>query len=278
MYSSQFDGASVFSGGGFMPSQATQAPDSAFSPARNRGNQCLLPLTMKQISDAYQMTTNPISSLDSVDVNHVTLLGLVMNKVEKVTDVNFSLDDGTGRIDVHRWVNDEGELNEMAGIMNGMYVRVHGQLKGFQGKKHAVAFSVRPVTDFNEIAYHFIQCMYVHKYNLRIQGGGQAQPQTNPGMYTPFQNRSYGHQVAVSNRYSSHVSIAESGGNFDQMVLAIFLEPKSLARESGIHVDEIVQQLGVPRNKVMASINYHANNGNIYSTIDDCHFKSTFNG
>ncbi|XP_058113734.1 replication protein A 32 kDa subunit A-like isoform X5 [Magnolia sinica] len=247
MYSSQFDGASVFSGGGFMPSQATQAPDSAFSPARNRGNQCLLPLTMKQISDAYQMTTNPISSLDSVDVNHVTLLGLVMNKVEKVTDVNFSLDDGTGRIDVHRWVNDEGELNEMAGIMNGMYVRVHGQLKGFQGKKHAVAFSVRPVTDFNEIAYHFIQCMYVHKYNLRIQ-------------------------------YSSHVSIAESGGNFDQMVLAIFLEPKSLARESGIHVDEIVQQLGVPRNKVMASINYHANNGNIYSTIDDCHFKSTFNG
>lgn len=28
---------------------------------------------------------------------------MVTNKVEKITDVNFTLDDGTGRIDIHRW-------------------------------------------------------------------------------------------------------------------------------------------------------------------------------
>lgn len=31
------------------------------------------------------------------------LLGLVMTKTERVTDVSFALDDGTGRIDVNRW-------------------------------------------------------------------------------------------------------------------------------------------------------------------------------
>lgn len=36
MYGSQFDGNAAFSGGGFMPSQTTQAPDHSFSPAKVR--------------------------------------------------------------------------------------------------------------------------------------------------------------------------------------------------------------------------------------------------
>ncbi|XP_058067964.1 replication protein A 32 kDa subunit B isoform X1 [Magnolia sinica] len=241
MFSSQYDGASLFSGGGFMPSQANQNSDSGFSPAK------------------------------------VTLVGMVINKVEKVTDVNFSLDDGTGRIDIHRWVNDAAESNEMAAVNNGMYVRVNGQLKGFQGKRQAVAFSVRPVTDFNEIAYHFIECIHVHQYNMRsqAQGGGPGQAQTNSATTTAFQNGSVGHQAAVPNQFAS---MAETGTDFDQMVLAIFHEPENLAKESGVHVDRIVERLGVPKNKIMQSINYHTDNGNIYSTIDDYHFKSTING
>lgn len=31
---SQFDGSAAFSGGGFMPSQTTQAPDPSFSPSK----------------------------------------------------------------------------------------------------------------------------------------------------------------------------------------------------------------------------------------------------
>lgn len=31
------------------------------------------------------------------------LVGLVFEKTERVTDVSFTLDDGTGRIDCHRW-------------------------------------------------------------------------------------------------------------------------------------------------------------------------------
>ena len=38
-----------------------------------------------------------------VPVWQVTLVGLVTSKVERVTDVSFTLDDGTGRIDINRW-------------------------------------------------------------------------------------------------------------------------------------------------------------------------------
>lgn len=271
MYSSQFDGVSLFSGGDFTPSQSTQSNELGFSSAKTRVSQRLLPMTVKQMNDGDQ------SSDDSIDVNNVTLVGMVINKVEKVTDVNFILDDGTGRVDIHRWVNDES--NEMAVVMNGMYVRVNGQLKEFQGKKQITAFSVRPVTDFNEIAYHFIECVYMHQYNARfqkLQNADSGLSHVSSGVTTLSQNGTVGHQAALTSQFSGHT--VDGGNDFDQMVLSIFHEPENIAKESGVHVDKIVEQLGVPRNKVMASINYHTDNGNIYSTIDDYHYKSTIIG
>ncbi|KAL0309467.1 UNVERIFIED_CONTAM: Replication protein A subunit B, partial [Sesamum radiatum] len=101
---SQFDGNAAFSGGGFMPSQATQTTDPGFSPVKNREAQALLPLTVKQISEAFQASDDKGNFLiDGVDVNNVKLVGMLYEKTERVTDVSFVLDDGTGRIDCHRW-------------------------------------------------------------------------------------------------------------------------------------------------------------------------------
>lgn len=33
----------------------------------------------------------------------VTLIGIVSKKAERVTDVSFTIDDGTGQIDCNRW-------------------------------------------------------------------------------------------------------------------------------------------------------------------------------
>lgn len=81
------------------------------------------------------------------------------------------------------------------------------------------------------------------------------------------------------------------------------------AREHGLHVDEIVQRLGIPMDKIKSlfvlsfhsiislyivfacvpnryiycffcrdAIEYHVDIGNIYSTIDENHYKSACNG
>ncbi|KAK8947787.1 Replication protein A 32 kDa subunit A [Platanthera guangdongensis] len=131
----QFDGgASLFSGGGgFMSSQATQPADSSLSKVRTAHG--VIPLTVKQINDAYQSSDDKYSlAVDGVDVTNVRLVGLVMSKTEKSTDVTFTLDDGTGRINVIRWVNDTADANEVALIRNGVYVTVIGTLKSLQGK------------------------------------------------------------------------------------------------------------------------------------------------
>jgi replication factor A2 len=265
MYASQFDGNAAFAGGGFMPSQATQTADPSFSPAKNRDTQPLLPLTVKQINQAFQATDDKSNFIiDGVDVNNVTLVGMLFNKAERVTDVSFVIDDGTGRIDCNRWVNEAVDTKEMEAILDGMYVRVHGHLKGFQGKKQLTVFSIRPLTDYNEMPYHFVECMYVHNYNTksRLQGSVPTQNMPNSAFATP--SKSY--QAAPPDQ------------GIDQMVIGYLQQPSVLSREMGVHVNEIARQLSMPVENVKQSIEVLVQEGVAYSTIDDDHFRSTGNG
>lgn len=260
----QFDGgASLFSGGGFMPSQSTtQTPDSSFS--KSRSGQGVLPLTVKQISEAYHSNDDKSNfAVDGVDATNVKMVGIVLNKAERVTDVSFTLDDGTGKIAVNRWVNEVSETEEMAFIENGMYVTINGSLKGFQGKKQVVAFSVRPIVDFNAITLHFIECIHVHLENTRPKVSSVMAAETSV-------------RTSISNQATPYTAVP--GSDIRQLVLDIFQEPASLAREHGLHVNEIIKRLGQPANKIMEAINEHVDVGNIYSTIDEYHFKSTANG
>ncbi|KAH7544666.1 hypothetical protein FEM48_Zijuj01G0010000 [Ziziphus jujuba var. spinosa] len=264
MYGSQFDGSAAFSGGGFMPSQATQTPDPAFSPSkrppriwslsvsvsgrvlvlvyRNRDIQALLPLTVKQISDAY-VSGNEKSEfvIDGVDVSNVKLVGMVRDKAGRITDFTFVLDDGTGRIDCNKWSHEPIDTNEMEGILDGMYVCVHGRLKSFQNKTSLNVFSIRPVDDYNEIASHFIECIYVHFYNSRLrkpQGAVSTQP---PATSAPN---------LTSGQYSS-----DGQKSTEEMILDFLHLPSCL-----LAIGNLVRE------------------GVVYSTVDDFHYKSAING
>ncbi|XP_022135426.1 replication protein A 32 kDa subunit B isoform X2 [Momordica charantia] len=219
MYGSQFDGNAAFSGGGFMPSQTTQAPDHSLSPAKNRDVQALLPLTVKQINDAFLSNDDKSSFvINGVDVNNVKLVGMVSNRAGRITDVTFALDDGTGRIDCSKWVNEAADSNEVEGILDGMYVRVHGHLKSFQGKTTLNVFSIRSVTDYNEITSHFIECIYVHFYNTRLRKQHSSMT-TRPQMTNLSNSPMKGYQAASSNQYSGQVGGGDRWKSLEQMVL-----------------------------------------------------------
>ncbi|KAH6768065.1 hypothetical protein C2S51_013401 [Perilla frutescens var. frutescens] len=97
-----------------MPSQTTQITDPSFSPSKSRDTQGFLPLTVKQISEAFQASDDRTNFLiDGVDVNNVKLVGMLFQKIERVTAVSFVLDDGIGRINCHIWVNEAIDTKEM---------------------------------------------------------------------------------------------------------------------------------------------------------------------
>ncbi|WCJ42196.1 Replication protein A 32 kDa subunit A [Euphorbia peplus] len=274
--SSEFDGgASAFMGGGFMPSQATQQPDSSSSfssSSRNRDAKCLLPLTVKQI---LELQSNDESNfvVDGVEVTNVTIVGRICQKEDKASEYTFVINDGTGQVECTRWVQERIDIDEVEGIVVGKYVRVVGHLRGLQGRRFLNAFSIRPVTDFNEITSHFLECIYVRFYNTKIRGASTQPQMANPLMNTPPK----GYQSTVSNQ-SAMYSGADKLNNLGQMILNFLQQPPYVDNENGVHRNVITRQLNIPMNKLMEEIQTLVDNGLVYSTIDEDHFKTTING
>ncbi|TYG67366.1 hypothetical protein ES288_D05G071100v1 [Gossypium darwinii] len=259
--SSQFDAATAFSGGGFMPSQSQSSQFVNSIPSQDkqsRDTQGLLSATVKQISEASQSgDEKPNFTIDGVHVNNVKVVGMLFNKNARVTESA-----------------DAREMDAIDG--DGTYVRVIGHLKNFQGKKQLNAFSVRPVTNFDEITCHFIECIHYHLQNSKVQleGGALAQPQmTNSSFSTPVRGASNGYQPASVNDVSVQYSTDGFKG-FDKLVLNYLQQPSNIDREIGVHVNELSQHLKAPVEKIKDAIEFLEREGLVYSSIDDYHYKA----
>ncbi|CAF2374971.1 hypothetical protein BRARA_A03856 [Brassica rapa] len=276
MYGGEFDGNAAFAGGGFMPSQATtQAPESS-SASRNRDARTLLPLTLKQLNS---VSTNGESnfSIDGVDINTVAIVGRVSRIENRITQVDFVVDDGTGCVECIRWCHERQETEEMEAVRLGMYVRLHGHLKSFQGKRSMNVFSVRPITDFNEIVHHFTECMYVHMYNTKPRGGSitQATETPRPQPYSSMPTPARPFQTGPSNQFSNQFNDPMHGVR--QTVLNYLNRPMHLRSEAGVHCDVIARELRIPLQQVKDALEQLSNDGCVYSTSDETCFKSTAN-
>ncbi|KAI4316231.1 hypothetical protein L6164_024230 [Bauhinia variegata] len=273
--SSQFDPNSAFSGGGFMSTQTTQLNDSSPSPAKSRGTQGLVPVTVKQISEASHSGDEKSNFIiNGADVTNVTLVGMVFEKAVRNTDVGFILDDGTGRIKCRRWVNEPFDSNEMEEILDGIYVRVYGHLKSFEGVRQLVAFSVRRVTNFDEISFHFIDCIH-NNLQSRLKGEGITPPHltsSDSSLNTPVKNASNEYQLPSSNPLYAQYSM-DVVKDCDKLVLDYLQQHSDMSDERGIHVDELSRGLKLPLDKIMLSLKTLGDDGLVYSTIDDFHYK-----
>ncbi|XP_028758898.1 replication protein A 32 kDa subunit B-like isoform X2 [Neltuma alba] len=154
---------------------------------------------------------------------------------------------------------------------DGMYVRLHGHLKGFQGKRNLNVFSFRLLSDFNEMASHFIDCICAHLYNTRIRNSVPNQQSMNNSL--PI-NPTRGYQAAPSNQFSGQHKGQKS---VEDMVLEILRLPSNRAKEEGVSRDLIALHLGLPLDKLMLSIKNLVEEGAIYEAIAD-HYKSIING
>ncbi|KAG0578151.1 hypothetical protein M758_4G001600 [Ceratodon purpureus] len=274
--------ASLFAGGGFMPSQSatgTQFGSSAVTGASRRAgghDGGLQPLTVKMISQAAQKPGDDAFYVDGLEVNNVTLVGMVHDKDERNIDTSFMLDDTTGRIEIKRWIDgqDSYEYNEMQSVQNSMYVRVHGHLRTFQNKLNVVAFSVRPITDFNEVTFHFLEVIYVHLSHTRGKGGAAGSTPALGNTVATGQNGIYGPPKVPA--AASTIPSGNAKEECQKRVHSIYEEPASLQVEQGLHVDQVCTRMtGFSRAQVREAIDFLVNEGYIYSTIDDDHHKST---
>ena len=102
--------------------------------------------------------------------NKVTYVGLIVEIATPGNNLQLKIDDGTAPpVEINSWDVNEDQENQtnMENIRPFTYVRVHGSLRSFQGKRSIFSFRVLPIQDPNEITYHALEAIYVQCYNTK---------------------------------------------------------------------------------------------------------------
>jgi hypothetical protein len=140
----------------------------------------IVPVTIKQILALFnQSSPGPYVMIDGQPRKVVTIVGLIRSTQCDGGSTIYEIDDGTGIIKVLDLTKDEP-------LSPWVYCRVLGRLTLHHSEQNPIgAFSVRRVTDWNQIPYHMLQALYVHLHSTRSPPNGSVCSQINRSTVSP---------------------------------------------------------------------------------------------
>ncbi|KAJ1733284.1 ATP-dependent RNA helicase dbp10 [Coemansia biformis] len=241
------------SGGGWMKSAGGGGGDDNKARGGYK-NQTLRPVTIKQLAEVPVSTGDMPVNIDGDEIKQVTFVGVVRNISSLSTNVTYTVEDGTGKIDVRLWLSGAGDAGDGPQdhmldpeIATGKYVRVYGELKFFNNARHVNAHKIRAVTDHNEVTYHGLEATYVHLTKTR----GPA-------------TIAVGLEAGMS---AVHSAILEAVRN---------APPK----HEGVDIRDIQAALSArfPAGDVAAAAEWLIGEGHLFTTIDEHHLQATDSG
>ncbi|KIZ06585.1 replication factor A2 [Monoraphidium neglectum] len=173
-------GFDQFGGGGFVPTQQQDPAQGGGGGSGGRLGSTPLPTPNAPIRMlCWQAAANIPSDqqdliVDGFDLSNVTVVGKVLSIAERGGSLDLRVSDGTGATDL-QFFGDAVEdpqacAQKLAEWRPGTYVRAIGHVRTFNGSRSVQAFSIRPIHDFNEVTYHYLQAIFQHLHLLK--GGG----------------------------------------------------------------------------------------------------------
>ncbi|CAG9462000.1 unnamed protein product [Pedinophyceae sp. YPF-701] len=237
------------------------------SPAKpNRDKKTCKSITVKQLLEAHSDGNNYF--VDNDPLATVSLVG-------RVVDVNASdlghvvmIDDTTGVCPVE--ITDDGDAEKMRGVEVNKYVRVFGGVKSSGGSVAINCMHVRPVEDHNEITHFILEAIFTHIHFTKGTRGDGAN-----AAGAAIAGAAYGAGYGAAGGAGYGAAGGAAGGLVDS-VMQVLDSPAVHTRDSGVQLDELVRMLGagVTREQVQAACDALLQDGRVYTTIDQYHFRS----
>ncbi|XP_055907720.1 replication protein A 32 kDa subunit [Eupeodes corollae] len=192
----------------------------------------------------------------------VTNVAIVRSIDTSSTKMTYHLEDHTGQIEAHYWL-EEGDALKAPDIMLNNYAKVFGTVRQHGGQKTLMVFKMLPVTDANQVVTHLLEVLHsrfkAEEYSKKIDSAGG------------FGDFSMGGGAQPS---------AQSGGGnnlgLDSKQLAVFQAIKNHASEEGISRMDLQKKFNhMSRSELDNALDFMTSEGHIYSSIDADHFLST---
>ncbi|XP_022231663.1 replication protein A 32 kDa subunit [Drosophila obscura] len=233
---------------------ATQtAPSGAASEKKGEG---IVPLVIKQIVDA------PEGNIEMFGMQYgmACVVAIVRNVETSSTKITYTLEDHSGRIDAHYWL-EEGDALKAPEVMLNNYVKVYGTTRSQAGQKTLMVFKLLPVLDPNEVCTHLLEAL-----NARYK----AEDYQNKG-----DSAGSGAMATQSHDFTASQSTAIVSG-LDSKQQAVFQAIKSNMSEEGINRKELKSKFShISDSELNNILDFMISEGHIYSSIDADHFICT---
>ncbi|KAL6881130.1 replication protein A, subunit RPA32 [Trichoderma novae-zelandiae] len=251
--------------GGFLAGGGSQ--QGSQGGGKSYQDESLRPLTIKQILDAEEPYSGAEFKVDGAPITQITFVGQVRSINPQQTNLTIKVDDGTGQIDVKKWIDADKQGDAEPGFEIDSHIRVWGRLKSFSNKRHVGAHVIRPVTDFNEVNYHLLEATYVHLFYTRGAAGGASAGGDANGD-SMFVDGGDGYNAGGG------AAGAETAGKLSRCSpkaksMFAYLKKSSGDGNDGVHLNKLTAELGLGLRDVMEAADELTDLGLIYTTIDE---------
>ena len=208
---------------------------------------------------------------DGRSLHMIKIVGAVREADLRSTNLFVQLEDGTGLTQVKVWMNEGEDPSAISQLRQEAcrehsYIRVIGQVKDFDGSRQIVANDIRPVTDSNEITYHFLEVANSYEKMKKMQSGQAS------GMGFGIGSMASGGPPQGGGIKAAGQGMDAGNALNDEVINVI----RSLHSESGAHVNDVVSQVsqkGFSEMDIRNAVTFLSNEGHIYSTIDEDHYQ-----
>lgn len=230
-------------------------------------------MTIAQIHNAKKMNDAENSEfwLNGRLLANISVVGVIreMNPAMS-TKSTFKIDDGTGLwMEVQQWhQNTDNEAMDRGNLEIGKMMRVFGQIREYQNTRRVQGFRCKVVEDSNVLTFHMLECI-AHYVAAEKQSTIPARPSGNGSLG--------GTAMAAGSVYGQQQE-ANSGSsdNFSSEQSKVMAAISAIDTDEGASIQDIVSKLSseMAEPKIRAVIDQLNDDGHVYSTIDEEHFRS----
>jgi len=289
----------AFSGAGsiFGATQSTTSSGTTNQrAARAEDKQTCLPATVRMIQDAavqQQADGSSDLSIHGLQVGVVTLVGVVEKLNKHSANLEFILNDATGRIVVKHYLSDSSS-SILDSFSSGGYVSAVGSVRT-SPSLHVSTLQLCPLETADAISYHMIEAAHAAVKLSRASGTTVREP-TTPDQRMAKVDASesmlaktpHGDSLEVQTPHKvaqqetpaltvphNVVDVTMSAPQDLRARILDVLRREGEGKEQGVHLDTLVQHLkSVSRDDVQQKVGELMDAGDVYPTISDEHFAA----
>lgn len=256
----------------------------------------LIPVTIRMLLNSTPSIDNSGVVLpDGRETHEIKMVAAVRNMEVQSTSVNYTVEDGTGVMEVKKWTNDSDNIAPIGHDQPqplpdiNSYVRILGQAKDFNGTRNVSAHCVRSVTTGNELTHHVLEVVFSAKnHEKKAKGGGggvhDRPPQSNTmmspyGTNTSMADNNFLSSPSTALNMNQHFSAQGGGGvggNEMEHAVLDYVRTQGADSDLGVTRDSCVRSLAgrYTEAQIRKCLEDLSSNGELYTTLDDNHVKA----